>query len=62
MRIGRTCPSSIFSKILARPDMASMVMRSAGSSLSSIPANIAERMVVENCDTCMNMYEGDTLN
>lgn len=56
MRIGLTCPSSICWNMRANPDIASIVMRSSGSSRSSIPANIALRMVVENCDT----YRGNT--
>ena len=54
--IGLTCPSSICSNILARPDMASMVMRSSGSSLSSIPASMALRIVVENLETLHCVY------
>ena len=33
------------------PDMASMVMRSSGSSRSSMPASMALRMVVEKWET-----------
>lgn len=51
MRIGRTWPSSIFEKMRDNPDIASMVMRSSGSSRSSMPANIALKMVVEKWDT-----------
>ena len=56
MRIGLTWPSSICWNMRANPDIASMVMRSSGSSRSSMPANMALRMVVENCETYKAEY------
>ena len=58
MHMGWTWPSSIWENILERPDMASMVMRSSGSSRSSIPASMALRMVVEKWDTWRRGVDG----